>query len=239
MPFRPTGGLWPALTLAALACTQGGSPPAGANGPAMPQAAAAEWRVLFDGTSTDAWRGFRADSFPAGWRIVDGALTRVGDGGDIITREQFGDFELELEWRVAPNGNSGIMYRVTEADSATYRTGPEMQILDDAGHPDGANRLTSAGSAYGFYAAPAGIVRPAGAWNAVRIVARGNHIEHWLNGVKVVDYELGSADWEAKLKASKFIQWPGYGRARRGHIALQDHGDTVAFRNIRIRELRP
>lgn len=197
------------------------------------------WQVLFDGTSVAAWRGFQMPTLPSGWRVEGGALTRVGEGGDIITRDQFGDFELELEWNIAPNGNSGIMYRVTEADSATYRTGPEMQVLDDAGHADGGNRLTSAGSAYGFYAAPAGVVRPTGEWNAVRILVDGNHVEHWLNGTRIVEYELASPDWEAKLKAGKFSEWPGYGRATRGHIALQDHGDRVAFRNIRIRELRP
>ncbi len=196
------------------------------------------WTVLFDGTATSAWRGFKRQDLPSGWQIVDGALTRVGPGGDIITRDQFGDFELELEWRVEPKGNSGIMYRVTEEDANTYRTGPEMQVLDDAGHADGKNRLTSAGSNYGLHAAPEGAVKPAGEWNHARIVARGAHIEHWLNGQKVVEYELWSPDWEAKVKASKFSAWSGYGRAKRGHVALQDHGDRVAFRNIRIRELK-
>lgn len=195
------------------------------------------WTVLFDGSNMDAWRGYQRPDIPNGWQIVDGALTRVGDGGDIITRDQYGDFELELEWKVAPGGNSGIMYRVTEADSQTYRTGPEMQVLDDARHRDGGSRLTSAGAAYGLYPAPEGVVKPAGEWNQVRLVLRGAQVEHWLNGQKVVEYELGSPDWEAKVKASKFVEWPGYGRAQRGHIALQDHGDTVSFRNIRIREL--
>lgn len=202
------------------------------------QSAQPSWIVLFDGSSTSAWRGYQKQELPSGWQVVDSALTRVGPGGDIITRDQFGDFELELEWKVPPKGNSGIMYRVTEADSNTYRTGPEMQVLDDAGHPDGKDRLTSAGSNYALYAAPAGVVKPAGEWNSVRIVARGAHIEHWLNGQKVVEYELWSPDWEAKVKASKFAAWPGYGRATRGHIALQDHGDRVAFKNIRIRELK-
>jgi len=174
---------------------------------------------------------------PAGWQVVDGALTRVGEGGDLITRDEFGDFELALEWKVAEGGNSGIMYRVTEDAGATYETGPEMQVLDDARHKDGESRLTAAGSAYGLYPAPAGVVKPAGEWNAVRIVVRGNHVEHWLNGIKVVEYELGSPDWKAKVEASKFKQWPGYGRAASGHIALQDHGDRVAFRDIRIRTL--
>jgi len=110
-----------------------------------------------------------------------------------------------------------------------------MQVLDDARHKDGQSRLTSAGSAYGLYAAPAGVVKPAGEWNAVRIVVRGNHVEHWLNGTKVVEYELGSPDWKAKVEASKFKQWPGYGRAASGHIALQDHGDRVAYRDIKVR----
>ncbi|MGH7579904.1 MAG: 3-keto-disaccharide hydrolase [Gemmatimonadales bacterium] len=197
-----------------------------------------EWRTLFDGRSLDAWRGFRSAEAPAGWQVVDGAITRVGTAGDLITRDQFGDFELTLEWQVAEGGNSGIMYRVTEDAGETHQTGPEMQVLDDARHADGQSRLTSAGAAYGLYPAPAGVVKPAGEWNAVRIVARGSHVEHWLNATKVVEYELGSPDWEARVAASKFKQWPGYGRAASGHIALQDHGDRVAFREIRIRPMR-
>jgi hypothetical protein len=176
---------------------------------------------------------------PAGWQVVDGALTRVGQAGDLITREVFGDFELELEWMVAEGGNSGIMYRVTEEAAETYQTGPEMQVLDDARHPDGGSRLTSAGSVYGLYPAPAGAVKPAGEWNAVRIVVHGSQVEHWLNDVEVAAYQLGSTDWKARVAASKFRNWPGYGRAAAGHIALQDHGDRVAYRNIRIRTLAP
>jgi hypothetical protein len=112
-----------------------------------------------------------------------------------------------------------------------------MQVLDDAGHVDGKNRLTSAGSNYGLHAAPAGVVKPVGEWNQVRLLVRGSHVEHWLNGQKVVEYELWTPEWEALVKASKFVEWPGYGRATRGHIALQDHGDWVAYRNIRIRAL--
>ena len=196
------------------------------------------WTVLFDGTGTDAWRGFRRQDFPAGWQVVEGALTRVSEGGDIVTKEQFGDFELELDWSVAPGGNSGIMFRVTEADSNTYRTGPEMQVLDDAKHRDGASRLTAAGANYGLHEAPAGVVKPAGDWNHVRLVVRGAHVEHWLNGQKVVQYELWSPDWEAKVKASKFAEWPKYGRAKSGHIAIQgDHDGALALRNIKIRTL--
>jgi hypothetical protein len=199
------------------------------------QGSPAAWRSLFGGRSLAAWRGFRSDEVPVGWQVVDGALTRVERAGDLITRDRFGDFELVLEWKIAEGGNSGIMYRVTEEASETYHTGPEMQVLDDAHHPDGRSRLTAAGAVYGLYPAPAGVVRPAGEWNTVRIVARGRQVEHWLNGVKVAAYELGSADWTARVAASKFRKWPGYGRAAAGHIALQDHGDRVAYRDIRIR----
>lgn len=197
----------------------------------------AGWRLLFDGKTTDGWRGYHLDSMPSGWQVVDGALTRVGGGGDIITRDQFADFELTLEWKVAPGGNSGVIYRVTEEYDYSYKSGPEMQVLDDAAHRDGLSRLTAAGSNYGLHPAPAGVVKPAGEWNLARIVVKGNRVEHWLNGQKLVEYELLSPDWEAKVNQSKFVQWPNYGRARQGHIALQDHGDVAAFRNLKIRPL--
>ncbi len=198
----------------------------------------AGWKLLFDGRSTKGWRGFQKKKAPDGWKVEDGTLTRTAESGDLVTDKQYRDFELALEWRISEGGNSGIMYRVTEGSEATYQTGPEMQVLDDARHADGKNRLTSAGSAYGLYASPAGIVKPAGEWNQVRIVVRGHHVEHWLNGVKVVEYELQSPDWEARVAGSKFKQWPGYGRAPKGYIALQDHGDRVWYRSLKIRELR-
>jgi len=195
------------------------------------------WRLLFDGKTLSGWRGFRKESAPSGWSAVDGALTRVGEGGDLITVDQFGDFELALEWNISEGGNSGIMFRVSEDEPQTYYSGPEMQVLDDAKHADGASRLTSAGANYALHAAPAGVVKPAGEWNAVRIVARGAHIEQWLNGVKVVEYELWTPEWETLVKNSKFVEWPAYGRSPRGHIALQDHGDWVAYRDIKVRNL--
>jgi len=195
------------------------------------------WQLLFDGKTTAGWRGFRQHDVPKGWVVTDGALTRAGGGGDLITTRPYRDFELSLEWKISAGGNSGIMYRVTEDAEATYETGPEMQVLDDARHADGKSRLTSAGASYGLYPSPAGVVLPAGEWNQVRILVKGNHVEHWLNGVKVVTYELLSPDWAAKVAASKFAQWPGYGRAPQGYIALQDHGDWVAYRSIKIREL--
>jgi hypothetical protein len=195
------------------------------------------WRLLFDGRTTAGWRGFRQQGMPDGWQIVDGALTRVAAGGDIVTSDQYEDFELALEWKLAEGGNSGIMFHVAEDAEQTYHTGPEMQVLDDERHRDGQNPLTSAGSNYALHAPSQKTVKPIGEWNEVVLRVQDGRVEHWLNGVKVVEYELGSADWERRVAASKFTEWPRYGRTGRGHIALQDHGDWVAYRNIRIRPL--
>ena len=219
----------------------GAAAPLRAQEPAPNTLTAAErsagWRLLFDGTNTKGWRGFRMKTMPAGWQAVAGNLTRVGPAADIITDDQYANFELAIDWQISPRGNSGIMYRVTEADSDSYQTGPEMQVLDDAGHHDGLSRLTAAGSVYGLYPAPEGVVRPAGQWNQARIVVKGDSVQHWLNGVLMAEYVLGSPDWAARVAKSKFAQWPGYGKAKKGYIALQDHGDWVAYRNIKIRVL--
>ena len=195
---------------------------------------ASGWRLLFDGRTTAGWRGFRQGVMPGGWDVVEGALTRVSAGGDIVTIDEFGDFELRLEWRIAPGGNSGIMYRVSEAAEATYFTGPEMQVLDNAGHPDGLSPLSSAGACYGLYPPTSDVTRAVGSWNDVRIVAVGAHVEHWLNGMRIVEYDIGSADWLMRVQASPFRDLPRYGREPRGRIALQDHGDRVAYRNVKI-----
>ena len=204
-----------------------------------PQQQASGWRSLFDGTSTDAWRGFKSQSMPAGWRIVDGVLTKSGAVEDIITKDQFGDFELALDWKLSTGGNAGVFYRGTEEYDKIYWSAPEYQLLDDANHPDGKSRLTSAGANYGLYPAPAGVVKPADQWNSTLIVAQGPRIQHWLNGQKLLEYEIGSADWEAKVKGGKFVPYPHYGRAPRGVIGIQgDHDGTLSIRNVRIRELR-
>lgn len=206
------------------------------SGAAIQSAATAH--VLFDGTSLNAWRGYKSDAIPSGWRIVDGTLAKDGSVGDIVSKDEFGDFDLELEWKIGDAGNSGIFYRGTEEYDHIYWSAPEYQLLDDVKGADNKTRLTCAGAAYAVYPSPAGHLKPVGEWNAARIVARGNHVEHWLNGVRLLEYEIGSADWEARVKASKFAAWPHYGRAKRGHLALQgDHAGSLAFRNIRIREL--
>lgn len=228
------------IALAGVGCSDTPAGPGDVNSPSGPNRLteaerAAGWRLLFDGVGTTGWRGFRQSSMPAGWAVADGALTRVSGGGDIVTVEQFANFELALEWQIGPAGNSGIMFRVSEAGDATFHTGPEMQVLDDAGHPDGRNPLTSAGACYALFPPSASVARPPGSWNDVRIVVNGSLVQHWLNGVRVVEYEIGSADWTARVNASVFRDLPRYGREPLGHIALQDHGDRVAYRSIKVR----
>jgi hypothetical protein len=202
-------------------------------------AAAGEWKTLFDGTSLDQWRGYKSDKAPDGWKIVDGTLAKNTQVADLVTKDEFGDFELTIDWKISPAGNAGIFYRGTEAEDHIYWTGPEYQLLDDAKADDNKSRLTCAGAAYALYPSPPGHLKPVGQWNTTRIVARGAHVEHWLNGFKLLQYELWSPDWEAKVKASKFATHPGYGRSKSGHIALQgDHEGELAFRNIKIRELK-
>jgi hypothetical protein len=195
------------------------------------------FRLLFDGSSGQGWRGYRQPTLPAGWQVVDAALTRVAAAGDIVSVGEFANFELRLQWRIERGGNSGIMYRVSEDLEHSYESGPEMQVLDDANSKEGTNPLTSAGANYGLYPAIPGHVRPAGEWNDVRIVVDGAHVEHWLNGTKVTEYELWSQDWKDRVAAGKFRQWPTFGFGKSGHIALQDHDNRVSYRSIRIKAL--
>jgi hypothetical protein len=197
----------------------------------------AGWRPLFDG-NTSQWRGYKQQTFPASWRLVDGVLTKSGPVEDIITRQQFGNFELAFDWKLSQAGNAGVFYRGTEEYDHVYWSAPEYQLLDDANHPDGKSRLTSAGAGYALYPAPAGAVRPADQWNSSLIVVQGQRVQHWLNGQKLLEFEMGSPEWEAKVKASKFVEYPHYGRAARGYLALQgDHDGTLSIRNMRIKEL--
>lgn len=197
------------------------------------------WTPLFDGKTLEGWRSFKTEAPPSGWTVKDGILARTGKGGDLMTVKEYGSFELELDYRIAVGGNSGIMYRVVTQGAAPYWSGPEYQILDNERHPDaknGPDRLS--GSNYDLIPPSAAVSKPAGEWNTAKIVIRGNRVEHWLNGTKVVDYELGSPEWTTMVADSKFKVWPMYGKAARGHIVLQDHGDLVEFRNIRIKDLK-
>ena len=189
-----------------------------------------------DISDLEHWRGYKKDHVPETWVMQDGAIHLTkGGGGDLITREQYGSFDLTLEWRISPRGNSGIMYHVSEGDGPTYHTGPEMQVLDNA--VAGGDMLHSAGADYALYAPEADNTNPVGEWNAVRILVDGAQVTYWLNGVQQCTYELWGEEWSAKVAASKFAKWSGFGMNKVGHIALQDHGNPVWYRNIRIKPL--
>ncbi len=202
-----------------------------------------KWQVLFNGKSTEAWRGFRRDSFPSKcWNEERGELKTIKDCDkadriDIITKDTYQDFELELEWRISPGSNSGIIYLVSENEDESWKSGPEMQVLDDDKHPDGKNPKTSAGALYGLIAPTNKTLKPVGDYNKVRLVVRNGHVQHWLNGKKVVGYDLGSNMLKELIAQSKFKDYPHFAQNRQGHIALQYHGDEVWYRNIRIRAL--
>ena len=200
---------------------------------------AAGWKLLFDGKDASvSWRGYKKDKLPDDWKVEDGALVRHG-GGDIITKEEFESFELSIDWKISEGGNSGVMFKVQETGPAPYYTGPEAQILDNVkGHDP-----QKAGWMYGLYPASEDKTKPVGEWNTFVLkcqkTAAGTYkCEHWMNGTKYVEYEIGSADWAEKVAKSKFANWAGFGKAGKGHICLQDHGNEVAFRNIKIRELK-
>ena len=199
----------------------------------------AGWMLLFDGASTSGWRGYRQKDVPAGWAARDGALVRVpgANAGDLVTLDSYDDFELSLEWKITPGGNSGVFFHVDESKNYPWETGPEMQILDNERHPDGQDPRTSAGANYALHAPARDLTRPVGMWNQVRIVVKGAHVEHWLNGSKAVEYELWTDAWKALVADSKFASMTGYGLSRKGHVCLQDHGDEVAFRNVKLRVL--
>ncbi len=214
------------LVLAATACQS----------PAVETLEEAQNWIALD--SAEHWRGYKQEGVPDAWVIEDGVLHKAGKGGgDLITREQFESFELELEWKIAPGGNSGIMYHVSEGDGPTYVTGPEMQILDNATFDGNVDLLHAAGADYGLHAPTSDDSRPAGEWNTVRILVAGPHVEYWMNGVQQCSYELWSDDWNARVAGSKFGKWKGFGMNTTGHIALQEHGAEVWFRGVRIRIL--
>lgn len=202
------------------------------------------WELLFAGGSLDDWKGYRTDSLPAKWIVDDNAIhydpDEPGSGGDLVTREEYGSFELSFDWKISECGNSGVIYLASESEDyeQLWNTGPEYQILDNTCHPDaeeGAHR--HAASNYDVNAPSEDVTRPAGEWNEGRIIVDSTRVEHWLNGQKVVEYELGSEEWQQRISESKWTDYPDYGTMREGRIALQDHGDPVWFRRIMIREL--
>ena len=207
---------------------------------------AAGWKLLFDGKTTDGWRGYKMDKMPPGWRVLDGALVKVkpgaggkgaGGGDDIITVGQFDNFEFTVQWKIVSNGNSGILYRVTEGAATSWHVAPEMQVLDNTKHPR-RKKSQLAGALYDLYAPAKDVTKPVGQWNTAKVVADGRRVEHWLNGVRLLAYELGTDDWNKRIAASKFKNMPKFAKAQKGHLCLQDHSDRIEFRNIKVRPLK-
>ncbi|MFC1724196.1 DUF1080 domain-containing protein [candidate division KSB1 bacterium] len=201
--------------------------------------------LLFDGNTTNGWRGYNKEIFPEkGWEIDNGALRCIanGKGGDIITEKEYGNFELKLEWKIAKGGNSGIFYRGKESKKdGIWKSAPEMQVLDNENHADakkGRDGNRKAGTAYDLIPAVPQNARPYGEWNTVKIICRDTHIEHWMNEKKVLEYNTESDKWKKLVKNSKFAPYPEFGQIRKGHIALQDHGNDVWYRNIKIKVLK-
>jgi len=202
-------------------------------------ASAGDWRALLKDHSAPEWRGWKEPGLPAGWHVDGGVLHKDGAVDDLVTNEKFANFELELEWKIGKAGNSGIFYRGTREYDHIYWSAPEYQLLDDANTEDGKSPLTAAGSDYALYGVPPGVAKPFGQWNKTRLIVRGTHVEHWLNGVKVVEYDFGSDDWKKRVAASKFSQYPNYGLAASGLIGIQgDHPGALAVRGLRVRELK-
>ena len=194
---------------------------------------------LFDGKTTNGWRGYFKEEVGKGWKVVDGALMFDGTGGgDIATVKEYGNFTLKFEWKVEEGSNSGIMYRVSLGDRAPYFSGPEYQILDDAKHRDGKNPKTSAASLYALYDPAGKKLAKVGEWNTGKIVLQGSKVEHWVNGQKVISADMASDEWKEKVGKSKFANWKKFGKNSSGHIVLQDHGDRVWYRNIEIKVLK-
>jgi len=200
--------------------------------------ASSTWRPLLRDHAAPDWRGWKEPGLPTGWHVDGGVLHKDGPVDDLVTNDKFANFVLELEWKIGKAGNSGIFYRGTREYDHIYWSAPEYQLLDDANAEDGKSPLTAAGSDYGLYGVPPGVAKPYDQWNRSRLVVRGNHVEHWLNDVKVVEYDFGSADWKKRVAASKFSKYPNYGLAAGGLIGIQgDHPGALAIRRMRIREL--
>ncbi|GAB5453213.1 MAG: DUF1080 domain-containing protein [Halioglobus sp.] len=205
---------------------------------ALTEAEAAEgWRLLFDGGSLSQWRSYGEEAVNEGWGIENGCLTRLARGGDLISREQFDNFELKLEWRISDSGNSGIFIRGDESERTIHYTGYEMQVLDNVGHSDSSDPTHRSGALYDLIAPDHDTTQPVGYWNSVHIIADGPHVEFWLNGRITAKFEQGSPQWQALYAQSKFTDRVRYGTLFKGHIGFQDHWDKVWYRNIRIREL--
>jgi len=200
------------------------------------------WKLLFNGQNLDGWKTFQGKEI-SGWKVIDGVLNNSGvgsdHGGDIVTKEKFQNFEFSLEWKIAAKSNSGIFFHVNEKiGKAIYESGPEYQLLDDKGWPDKLHDDQYSGANYGMNAPMNAVVKDVGEWNQTRIVVDGTHVQHYLNGVLVVDYQLWDKDWTTRKENGKWKDYPYYGMAKKGNIGLQDHGGLAQFKNIKIRVIK-
>ena len=199
----------------------------------------AGWELLFDGNVIDKWRVYKRDTM-SGWEVKDGEMVALGiESADIISKDQFENFELKVDWKVSKGGNSGIFFNVVEdtAYSAVYQTGPEYQIVDDYEFPEPLKEWQKAAANYGMHAASKQVSKGANEYNSSMIRVENGHVTHWLNGEQVVEYDLWTPEWEAKIQESKWKEHPDYGKAKSGHLALQDHGNVIWFKNIKVRRL--
>jgi hypothetical protein len=195
------------------------------------------WKLLFDGKTLAGWRGYHTVE-PNGWSVQDGALVfEAKQKGDLVTLQEYGDFELSFEWRISEEGNSGVLYRVALGDESSSRSGVEYQLLDNERAKDNKVGKHHAGAIYDLVAPAENFARPAGKWNKARVKIHGWKIEHWLNDNKVAEADLGTPAGREMIAGSKFKSWPRYASMSRGYIVLQDHSRVVAFRNLKIREL--
>ena len=198
------------------------------------------WKLLFDGKTMDGWRAYKGRE-QNGWKADKGELISIKEGvtkrSDIVTNEQYESFELKIDWKVEKGANSGIIYHSLETHDASYETGPEYQVIDDEGYIDKLEDWQKSGADYAMHPPSKITAKPVGQFNHTRIVVKGAHVEHWLNGVKVVGYEAWTPEWEKLRKEGKWKDYPDYGISKTGHIVLQDHGGGVSFKNIKIRKL--
>jgi hypothetical protein len=201
------------------------------------------WKLLFDGKSLNGWRAYQNKETNS-WSVKDGVMYCKGSStdksdlrADMITDKQYENFDLSVDWKISPQGNSGILYLVTEEFKAAYLSGPEYQIIDDLNFPQKLEDWQKTGANYAMDAAPTAAPNPVGQWNTTRIVVNKGHVQHWLNGKKLLDFQMWTDEWKKKKTEGKWKDAPGYGVSKKGHIGLQDHGSEAWFKNLKIKEL--
>lgn len=227
----------PALGLAVVSLALAAALPAfAADNQLTPAEKAQGFKLIFDGKTTAGWKGFKTAAPDAGWQVKDGALTPdAKKSADLVTKGTYENFEFDFDWKISPKGNSGVIYHVIPVGDETYESGPEYQILDNA---HGEKPPQQAASLFALYPPSKDMTKPVGQFNHSRLIVDHGRVQHWLNGAMVTEYDLNSADFKARVAASKFKQWPQFATGKSGAIALQCHGNDVAFKNLKIKVLK-